>query len=131
MERMQSATHEPEEVVDDGKLVDDERLEARCDAFADDQNVIIEKRCFLLCAGENPANTAENFFSLEIKFNVFEENPKIRKTLVVEGKVKNVVLEISPKVVKSMTQLVPDYGILTKMSSVAPMKPKLPTKMRN
>ena len=106
-------------------MVEDVRLQQQSEEFIDDNNVTIEKRCFMLCCGKDDTDE-RNFFRLNISLNVFEDDPSKRKKVEVEGKVNCMVLEISPKVVKSMAQLIPEFSIMQRLGSLGPMKPKMP-----
>ena len=68
------------------RLVDDDNLEARSEAFTDDTGVDVEQRCFLLGKGIESAGE-QNFFQLRVQFNVFEDDPKLRQKINVQGQV--------------------------------------------
>ena len=51
--------------ANDDKLVDDENLEARSEAFTDDTGTDVEQRCFLLGKGIESAGES-NFFQLRV-----------------------------------------------------------------
>ena len=56
------------------QLVEDPRLQEMSEEFIDDNNVTVEKRCFMLCCGKDETDE-RNFFRLNVSLNVFEDDP--------------------------------------------------------
>jgi len=50
--------------------MDNPRLANRSEHFLDDRNQLVEKRCFLLCAGES--DETGDFLNLRISVNLFD-----------------------------------------------------------
>lgn len=66
-----------------------------------------------------------NFFELTIDVNLFRENQAAPLKINVNGKVNKLVVEVSPKLVKSITTLIPEFFVFSRMKLIKPMKEKL------
>jgi hypothetical protein len=66
-------------------VMDNPRLALRSEIFQDDSGHLVEKRCFLLCCGEDDVIT--DFLSMRLSVNVFDE-PRAPKKLEVTFKLK-------------------------------------------
>ena len=82
-------------------MVEDPRLQEKSIEYIDDYNTVVEKRCFMLCSGKDK-NYEPNFFRLEVSVDLFGDNREFRKKVDVYGQVNCMIMELSPKVVKSI-----------------------------
>lgn len=80
--------------------MDNPRLADRSEVFNDDEGVKIVKRCFFLAIGDD--DLADNAFILQLGFNVFDE-PHIQRDIKVNIKLSNVIIELCPALLKSIT----------------------------
>ena len=80
--------------------MDNPRLASRSEIFHDDDGVKIVKRCYFLAIGDD--DTTGNALSLVLSFNAFDE-PAVQKKLEIRIKLANVIIEICPEVLKSIT----------------------------
>ena len=86
--------------------MDNPRLAKRSEAFLDDENVKIIKRCFVLAIGDDD-NTG-NAFQVSISMPMF--NPShVQKKIEVNAKLSNLIIETCPEILKSFTQLIPEF----------------------
>ena len=82
------------------------RLGKRSETFDDDNGVRVDKRCFFLAVGDD--DVTSNAFTLSVSINIFDE-PKVQKKMEARTKLSNVIVELCPEILKSATQLVPEY----------------------
>jgi len=101
------------------QVMDNPRLASRSDTFFDDNNVKIVKRCFFLAIGDD--DHQGNAFSLVMSFNIFDE-PGVLKKCEVKAKLANVIVELCPEVLKSITQLIPEFKALFRFKDLYPNK---------
>ena len=99
--------------------MDNLRLEKRSESFLDENGNQVDKRFWLLLAGEDDHTT--NAITLSISANVFDE-PRVIMTPVVSVKVANVIVEISCEVLESLTKLLPDFKPLFRYTDLYPCR---------
>jgi hypothetical protein len=126
-----------------------QRLNARSETLMDDDGVTVEKRCIFLLAGisdqEVIANITEyddektqadkkldatiksNGVIIRFSANIFDdltpENP--RKTADIKIRINNILIELCPDVVKSLTLLIPDFRALFRYKDLKKCSPGL------
>lgn len=86
--------------------MNNKRLGSRSETFDDDNGTRIDKRCFLLAIGDD--DVQGNAFTVSLSFNAFDE-PKVPKKLEARLKLNNVIIELCPEILKSLTQLIPEF----------------------
>ena len=67
---------------------------------------MIDKRCFFLAVGDD--DNTSNAFTMSASINIFDE-PKVQKKMEARTKLSNVIIELCPEILKSATQLVPEF----------------------
>ena len=101
------------------QVMDNPRLAARSEAFTDDDGTKITKRCYFLAIGDD--DHQGNAFSLVMSFNVFDEPSKTKK-IEVKAKLANIIVEMCPEVLKSITQLIPEFKAMFRFKDLSPNK---------
>jgi hypothetical protein len=104
------------------QVMDNLRLEKRSESFLDENGNQVDKRCWLLLAGEDDHTT--NALTLSISANVFDE-PRVIMTPVITIKVANVICEVSCEVLESLTKLLPDFKPLFRYNDLYPCRNNL------
>lgn len=99
--------------------MDNPRLEARSEVFMDDEGLKITKRCFFLAIGDD--DHSGNAMTLVLSYNAFDE-PTTKKIIVVKAKLSNLIIEMCPEVLKSITQLVPEFKAMFRFKDLFPNK---------
>ena len=104
---------------DPNQVMDNPRLASRSEIFEDDEGVKIIKRCYFLAIGDD--DLTGNAISVVLSFNVFDE-PSVIKRAEVRVKLTNVIVETCPDVLKSITQLIPEFKAMFRFKDLAPNK---------
>ena len=91
----------------------------RSEIFQDDDGIKIVKRCYLLAIGDD--DLTGNAFSVVISINAFDE-PDQQQKLEIKAKLANVIIEWCPEVLKSITQLIPEFKAMFRFKDLAPNK---------
>lgn len=91
----------------------------RSEIFTDDEGVKITKRCFLLAIGDD--DLTGNAFSLVLSMNIFDE-PAVQKRMEVRIKMANLIVETCPEVLKSITQLIPEFKAMFRFKDLSTNK---------
>lgn len=104
---------------DPNQVMDNPRLAARSETFENDDGIKVIKRCYFLAIGDD--DFSGNAFSLVLSFNVFDE-PTVQKKLEVKIKTANVIIELCPEILKSITQLIPEFKAMFRFKDLAPNK---------
>lgn len=99
--------------------MDNPRLAARSETFCNDDGIKVIKRCYFLAIGDD--DLTGNAFSLVLSFNVFDE-PTVQKKIEVKMKTANVIIELCPEILKSITQLIPEFKAMFRFKDLAPNK---------
>ena len=99
--------------------MDNVRLAMRSEIFHDDEGVKIIKRCYLLAIGED--DMTSNAISVVLSMNIFDE-PSEQKRLEVRVKMANLIVETCPEVLKSVTQLIPEFKAMFRFKDLYPNK---------
>merc|ERR1719362_704367 len=99
--------------------MDNPRLVARSETFSNDDGVKVIKRCYFLAIGDD--DLTGNAFSLVLSFNVFDE-PTVQKKIEVKIKTANVIIELCPEILKSITQLIPEFKAMFRFKDLFPNK---------
>jgi len=99
--------------------MDNPRLNVRSETFLNDDGVKIIKRCYFLAIGDD--DLTGNAFSLVLSYNAFSE-PTTQKNIEMKMKTANVIIELCPEVLKSMTQLIPEFKAMFRFKDLAPNK---------
>jgi len=90
--------------------MDNPQLEKRSRTFLDDTGCRIDKRCFGLIVGDE-GDPKSNAFELSAQVNIFEDRNTQRK-LDSRSHVLNIIFELCPQNLKSMTLLIPEFKAL-------------------
>lgn len=99
--------------------MDHPRLASRSEIFTDDEGVRITKRCYFLAIGDD--DQTGNAFNLVLSFNIYDE-PGKQKKIEVKAKLANVIVEFCPEIMKSVTQLIPEFKALFRFGDLSPNK---------
>lgn len=111
---------------DPAQVMDNPRLAVRSEEFVDDSGVKVIKRCFLLAIGED--DTTSNAFQVVLSFNINDE-PQKRKKIEIRGTLSNIIVETCPEILKSVTQLVPEFKALFRFKDLHPYRAGLRRKL--
>ena len=95
------------------------RLAKRSETFDDDNGIRVDKRCFFLAVGDD--DNASNAFTMSASINIFDE-PKIQRKLEARTKLSNIIIELCPEILKSATQLIPEFKGLFRFGDLYPNK---------
>lgn len=106
---------------DPNQVMDNPRLASRSEIFVDDQGVKIIKRCYFLAIGDD--DLTGNALQVIVSFNAFDE-PAVIKKLEIRAKLTNVIVETCPEVLKSITQLIPEFKAMFRFKDLFPNKKK-------
>ena len=99
--------------------MDNPRLASRSEAFVSDDGIKVTKRCYFLAIGDD--DVTGNAFSLVLSFNAFDE-PSEQKKLDIKMKLANVIIEFCPEILKSITQLIPEFKAMFRFKDLYPNK---------
>lgn len=99
--------------------MDNPRLANRSETFNNDDGIKVIKRCYFLAIGDD--DLTGNAFSLVLSYNVFDE-PTVQKKIEVKIKQSNVIIELCPEILKSITQLIPEFKAMFRFKDLAPNK---------
>jgi hypothetical protein len=104
---------------DPNQVMDNPRLASRSEIFEDDEGVKIIKRCFYLAIGDD--ELTGDALSVVLSFNMFDE-PSVTKRAEVRVKLTNIIVETCPDVLKSITQLIPEFTAMFRFKDLAKNK---------
>ena len=96
--------------------MDNPRLDARSETFFNDDGIKIIKRCYFLAIGDD--DITGNGFTLVLSYNAFDE-PTSQKKMEVKIKTSNVIIELCPEILKSITQLIPEIKAMFRFKDLA------------
>ena len=102
--------------------MDNPRLASRSEQFVSDDGIKITKRCYFLAVGDD--DVTGNAFTLVLSFNAFDE-PTEQKRLEIKAKLANIIVEMCPDVLKSITQLIPEFKAMFRFKDLFPNKPNM------
>mmetsp|Transcript_34268 Transcript_34268/g.42336 ORF Transcript_34268/g.42336 Transcript_34268/m.42336 type:complete len:187 (+) Transcript_34268:2243-2803(+) len=103
--------------IQKNQTMDNPRLAVRSEVFTDDDGIKISKRCYFLAIGDD--DHQGNAFSVVLSFNIFDE-PAMQKKIEVKVKLSNVIVELCPEVLKSITQLIPEFKAMFRFKDLCP-----------
>lgn len=95
--------------------MDNPNLAALSTTFADDENCKIDKRCICLILGERAESNA---FAISASINIFDE-PQVKKKVEARVQLYQVIVEMCPENLKSITQLLPEFAALNRYSDLS------------
>ena len=104
---------------DPDQVMDNPRLASRSETFYDDEDLKIIKRCFVLAIGDD--DITGNAFQVVISMNIFDE-PDMQKNIEVRAKLSNLIIETCPEILKSFTQLIPEFKAMFRFKDLRPNK---------
>lgn len=99
----------------DAKM-DNPKLAALSNKFMDDKGCEIDKRCFCLIAGDFE-DAKSNAFALSASFNIFDDHT-IKKKADIRSHLIEVIVEMCPEIVKSISQLIPEFKSLFRFNDL-------------
>lgn len=97
--------------------MDHPRLAVRSEIFTDDEGTRITKRCYFLGVGDDDQQGSA--FTLVLSFNAFDE-PDRQKKIEIKAKLANIIIELCPEILKSITQLIPEFKALFRFKDLCP-----------
>lgn len=97
------------------------RIAKRSEAFLDDNSVAIEKRCYFLLCGEDDVS---DFMDFTTSVNIFKL-PREPYRITVNIALHNVFVEVCNEIIKSQTQLIPQFSPFFRYEDLYPCRPKL------
>lgn len=98
--RSMGGSEQPSRGGGGNNIMDNPRLAKRSETFLNDDGVKVIKRCYFLAIGDD--DLTGNAFSLVLSYNVFDE-PTVQKKIEVKVKTSNVIIELCPEILKSIT----------------------------
>jgi len=102
--------------------MDNPRLANRSEAFVSDDGIEVTKRCYFLAVGDD--DLTGNALSFVLSFNAFDE-PTEQKKLEIKAKLANIIVELCPEVMKSITMLIPEFKAMFRFKDLYKNKPTM------
>ena len=99
--------------------MDNPRLNSRSETFLNDDGLKIIKRCYFLAIGDD--DITGNAFSLVLSINALDD-PTNQKKVEVKIKTAQVIIELCPEVLKSITQLIPEFKAMFRFKDLSTNK---------
>lgn len=102
-------------------MMDNPRAAKRSELFLDDAGCAIEKRCFFLLCGDDDMS---DYFEIESRVNILGP-PRDPWKINFKLSLHNTYIEICNEIVKSQTQLIPEFKSFFRYDDLNPCRPDL------
>ena len=104
-------------------MMDNPRAAKRSEVFLDDTGVAIEKRCFLLLCG---LDDMSDYIEIQSRINILGA-PRDPWKITFHLTLHNTYIEICNEIVKSQTQLIPEFKSFFRYTDLYPCRSNLDT----